>query len=346
MPTAYIDRVDTLEMVERHGTVRSLTRKALIGFGRADLIPADFSVLTAALDALPAALTPFRNLSNDPTLFPETTYSALVLTERSPKLHQNDPAWVEVTLKYEHILDGPNQQLYKPRTGILFGKGKCSVVEKTTNFYVPRGVKRNKKNRVMIEVAHTYKSQDSGIVAFTANLPNKELFPMTVLQGGEVNVPFPQANFKLQGTMNTDNPWFIGRKFIARINSVRWLGMDVHTWLCSEVTWDALDTVGLGGDTPAYHFEFEFQYNEDTWDPTVVFLDQRTGRPPADVERGYLNNPHLPAGAQEVLSHVQNPISLVGVQPAGMWDVPCLEEINFTEAFNAYFEGLEGVGFN
>jgi hypothetical protein len=32
--------------------------------------------------------------------------------------------------------------------------------------------------------------------------------------------------------------------------------------------------------TPKYRFTFNFEYREDGWDPTVVFIDPETGEPP------------------------------------------------------------------
>ena len=48
-----------------------------------------------------------------------------------------------------------------------------------------------------------------------------------------------------------------------------------------------------------YFFTFEFQRNPDTWDPTAVFIDDRTQRPPANLkdnseETGFKTIQYLP----------------------------------------------------
>ena len=33
-----------------------------------------------------------------------------------------------------------------------------------------------------------------------------------------------------------------------------------------------------------YFFTFTFQYRQETWDPTAIFVDPETGRPPDDLD--------------------------------------------------------------
>ncbi len=42
---------------------------------------------------------------------------------------------------------------------------------------------------------------------------------------------------------------------------------------------------------------FEFQLNPDGWDPTVIFIDDRTGKPPPDLvpNVGYKTVTKMPA---------------------------------------------------
>ncbi len=291
MPTAYIDRIDTLNLVERLGVVRSLTRKARVTFDRTAETPSDFSILGAALDALPAPNTPF-SLITPADGYLDSRYlkfDALVLVERRADLIDQEKYAVDVTLQYEHLAAGPNQALvagdeqqYPNRRGLIFGKGRCSVQEKTTNFYRYRG----QGDRIQILTGHTFPQWDTGVVAMLLD----PQYPMTVVQGGEVTIPFPSANFQIQGVMTTSDPWRVADQFIAHINGVPWLGHEPYYWLCSEVGWEVLDPAGVTDDMgfvqSSYQFTFEFQYNFDKWDPTVAFNDQRTGRPPAGVVQG------------------------------------------------------------
>ena len=38
----------------------------------------------------------------------------------------------------------------------------------------------------------------------------------------------------------------------------------------------------LTTDANRFFFEFEWQFNVDTWDAEVIFIDERTGKPPGD----------------------------------------------------------------
>ena len=43
--------------------------------------------------------------------------------------------------------------------------------------------------------------------------------------------------------------------------------------------------------------DYEFQYNPDTWDPTVRFIDSVTGKPPKDLVKdvGYKTVKKMPS---------------------------------------------------
>lgn len=333
MAQMFIDRIDNLSLVERNGAIRSLTRKALVVIDGLDVLPQDFQVLNATMAFLDSELiTPMSAVPAD------TGYSGLRLIERNPTL-LNDPRFVEVILKYEHILDGPNQQLVNPPSGLLFGKGRCSITQRSTNFYYPHGDRS--KDRIQILVAHTYTDPRMGIIGqyLGPDLPN------TIKQGGEINVPVPVANFQMQGLIAIVNPWAVGQRFIARINKESWLNKPAKTWICSEVQWDILDprvgSVGIDKIQiePLYRFGFEFQHDPDGWDPTVVFIDQRTGRPPFDIDKepGEFPDPDFPEA--DIFSYRANPIT-DNLQPAGFWTVPYNALVNFNELFGAFFEGF------
>lgn len=438
MPTANIDRVDTLSLVERLGVVRSMIRKARVTFSDAELAAIeDFDVLNQALDALPGPFTVPTDAGGNPI----AGYEALVLIEREPSLVLEDPGTVDVILKYEHFLDGPNQYLVDPPSGLLFGKGRCSITEKTTNFFRPFGDPT--ANRVQIMVAHQFNmsppnpdvtaisqtlgaswvpnpnATDFSLASFTiantgqnyavgdtlfldggtintgpallqvtAIQPNSNgaiaadglaiiipgdytqapdnpvllsaqtgtgigaqinavfssgAVPVSLpegcgIQGGEISLPFPQANFQLVGIIFTANPWNIADEVIACVNSDPWLNKPPITWICSEVQWEMINPGPLDGQVEgvrAYRFMFEFQYNLDTWDPTVAFIDQRTGKPPANLEAAFL---------QDINGVTSLSLNLAGgptfTQPAGYWTVPALRRVDFNAKFASVFEGF------
>lgn len=333
MPEAYIEHLNgDLTCSERHGVIRSMSRSVRVVFKDADAAPGNFNILKAVLDACPAPMSPPPSIlvTDDaelPTAIitdPNEPFGQLVLTGRDPKMVGGDKWVYDVTLHYEHILDGPNQKAILPDNGIIFGKGKTSVVDKSTNFYYPFG--DTTKARELIAVAHTFDQYDQGIAGLKLD-PN---LPRTVLQGGEIQLPFPQSNFGFQGIWDDlFNPVQTSFTVVATVNKLPWLGRPALTWMCSEMQWECIEP-----SKHRYRVNFEFQYNVDTWDKSVVFFDQRTGRPPHDVVKASIND------ANGVTRLMINPISSpLQFQPAGWWQVPALARLDFDAFFGAFFNG-------
>jgi hypothetical protein len=252
-----------------------------------------------------------------------------------------------VILKYEHLLDGPNQGLFRqtPNPPVFFGRGRASIAEKSTNFFYPNG--DTTKPRVQILVAHSFPESDIDVVG---PYLDQVKWPRTVFQGGEVTIPYPQANYHIVGYLNTISPWLIVDRFLVHVNEVEWLNKPPLTWICSEVQFEMMDpepSIVIGEDLvpqtePLYKFEFEFQYNVDTWTPTVTFNDQRTGRPPAGVLPGLIPGPDDAIGfAAGVNNFNYNPTN-ENLQPAGYWNVPALQLLNFQAEFDAFFDMAVG----
>lgn len=329
MSIVHMDRMETLALVERYGVIMSMTRLARIQFTPAEVNAianeSKFSLLQVALSAV--------GLPGPRTTLAEEGFSNLILVERNPKIAENDKCYVDVELKYEHILAGPSQLLFNPPSGVLFGKGRCSVTEKATNFYYPEG-DRNAP-RTLILVAHSFAPEDTGVLMLTKNTAGDKL-PKTLIQGGEVTIPFPQGNFSLAGYAKVVNPWLLARRFVACINKNNWLQEKPFKWLCSDCSWKALETDINTDELRLYEFTFEFQFNDDGWNPRVAFNDQRTGRPPADSEPAIVLTD---IGGHQVYDSALNRYNEALVQPAGFWDVPALKPIDFTAEFTATFEG-------
>ena len=57
-------------------------------------------------------------------------------------------------------------------------------------------------------------------------------------------------------------------------------------WKCTIADWVEYD---LESSPKRYQFNFEWQYSKGGWDPSVVFVDQRTGKPPPGLvkDEGY-----------------------------------------------------------
>lgn len=256
-----IDRLDLLTCEEHLGAIRKLTRKArIVGFITA---PTSYLALNAVL-AKAGIPAPGSFLDGDAN-------SQLVLVSRIPTLLDDRSAY-DVVLNYEHILDGSNQNFSGGGNpfGSIFGKTKCSVQQKKTNFYREKGV----GNKKQITVAHRWPS--SG--------PNRDQDNPGVLhvQGGEVDVFIPQRTYHCEGYYDTIVPWVIADFLIATVNNTTWNNKPAREWMCTEVSWEMLRL-----KPRRYRFGFEFQHNPDGWDPQVVFIDPRTQRPPQELVPGF-----------------------------------------------------------
>lgn len=75
----------------------------------------------------------------------------------------------------------------------------------------------------------------------------------------------------------------MARDFVGKVNRSGWLlapGDLSHTWLCNGIE-------GVSNDNGlSYVITYSFQYREDKWTQTVIYLDPNTGRPPPDVAKG------------------------------------------------------------
>lgn len=289
MANARIDRVDLLSYEEHLGAITKLTRKALVTgldntFG--------YNILDAALalDEMPkygAGLTPAALPEFDPL-----RYSHLRLSTREPKL-VHDNSTVEVILTYESLLSGHNQ----PLNGLLpvntiFGEHRAGLVQKKTNRYKENGVGPD----LPLAVFHTF-----------PRTPGEERPGLKQSQGGEIEIMEPQLNYKFKGVYSTPFPWLVRDFFHGCINSVPWLNQPIGAWMCTEVTYHMIAI-------RRFVFEFEFQSNSDLWFPEIVFIDERTGRPPQGLVEG-----------------------------VGKRKIPYYKPVNYNLAFAAMFEGWQQI---
>ncbi len=295
--TAYIDRIDTLSCVERGGAIVSLVRLARV----VGLTNTDYNILWTALEE--------AGIPKIPSALPGTGFEVLVLAERDAKLVENDISVVDVTLTYMHVLEG-YQDLGLTGDPLLdatpiYGKMRCSLKQTPTNFYIdhtnPLAVLAGHAEK-QITVQHTFPATTD--LTLTPPRIKDKLHPgEIVVQGGEVQVTKIQKNFQVNGYMNTNTPWSFVNGIHNTVNSEVWLGEDPGTWLCTEAHYE-IATLGR------YKMSFEWQHDPDGWDPTAVFIDERTNRPPPGL-----------------------------VADVGYKTIPYYKRVNFDNYFSAIFEG-------
>lgn len=242
MATVFMDRAKILECVEKHGAIVRLVKQARV----TGLTAADHLALFDALAAggIPAAQT---TLSGTGAL-------NLILTERIVRMVDEEKTVADVDLVYEHALND-GQRLDAPHYGVICGEFTATVNQSTTNL---------DGDGNQVTVRHRYPSLEEGETDF----PDQ-----TKEQGGEFSFFQPQVSFRFEGIRTTATPWLIARKVVGAINKTSWQGAGQHEWMCTSCSWKMTQP-------SKFHMVFEFQHNPDTWNPTVVFIDERTGKPP------------------------------------------------------------------
>jgi len=335
MPTVNKDRPPGLSGSYNRGAWRSLKNQIRLHYTQAELTaavargPQFLNLVVNDLESLGYAPLSSIAANGLPTAHPapgdpSNPYGCLVLTDVSISFVGGNTV-VDATLTYEHLMDGFNQILRNPNSRRLYVKARASVTEKATNFYHPNGNKS--LPREVITTSHTYETLETGI----PNAPYDPALPRTVVTTGEVSVPFPAENFTLQGIWFTDDIIADKNNLQGHINEDVILGKPPKTYLCSEFTYEMHNSylkAHQQGKKGAYKVTMEFQYNYDTWEPTVVFNDQRTKGPPASVQ------PAIEYDINGTLNQARNPINFA-LQPAGWWLVPVLP----TRNFNYYLGG-------
>jgi len=254
----YIDRIETLELREKWGVIVGCTKRAFINEVSEDW--EDFeSAAYAILDE--------GGLPEIGSYLDDDRCNHLHLVDRIVRMVDKNAA--QVDLVYEKFNDR-GQSLLQGWATItnrnVAGKMQASVAQKATNLYRDGG----EGSPEPITLTHTYPDTDPDYAG------------RTIEQTGTVDVYQPQRTFTVEGIKLIQNPWDKADDLIGSVNSSTWLGQKKHTWMCTEVTWEYRDEGN-------YFMTFTFQHNPDTWNPTAVFIDDRTGRPPEDLveDEGY-----------------------------------------------------------
>jgi len=253
--TIHIDRMSTLETRERMGSLRRLVREAIVSGVDTD----NWDLVTQALDE--SELPQYKDhLTDDEGL----NAFDLVLVERNATAIDKDK--VRVELIYENWTD-IEEDLDDPRGGFVTGEVRSNIQQKTSNL---------DRFGTQVVVAHIYPAEDP-------NHPSE-----TLAQGGEFQYYEAQRTIFIRGIKQTRTPWLIANAITGRVNSIPFSGEPATTWLCTGCTWKiSWPGKSVGGYRQNHYLmNFEFQHNPDTWNPTVVFIDDVTGKPPINLVQG------------------------------------------------------------
>jgi hypothetical protein len=99
-----------------------------------------------------------------------------------------------------------------------------------------------------------------------------------------VSVMKPQCSVRYS-RLEPAAPYAKSMQYQGKTNSDTFLGEAAGTWLCTRLEGTSTD----GGES--FQVEYEFQFNPNGWDATVIWTDPETGNPPYDVDDA-VNHPH------------------------------------------------------
>lgn len=154
MPNLITDQLETLEMSEENGVVRSLKLLATIE----GLTSNTYAVLIEAYKQVGLPTPGTFLVDPDDPLNPswpippgkDKAMAMLLLAKRNFKLRANDKKTVDIVLDYQHFMEGDNQNLTPgatspndwkvPASSIVYGKNRASVQQTKSNYYDTRVV--------------------------------------------------------------------------------------------------------------------------------------------------------------------------------------------------------------
>jgi len=190
---------------------------------------------------------------------PHPTIPRLRCVSRSAQLQAgNDIAHITLVYKIPKPQETPPNESGQGGGVVRIG----STVQSTTT--------QKDRFRTPISVTHT----------FPVTHEDAEFAGRKITQGVDVDVSVPQLVVSETRRENV-TPIFKARLFVGTVNARTLWGGAARTYLCTRIDGQTSDN-GL-----TYEVAYEFQYNPQTWDATVVFRDPVTQRPvdkPVDGE--------------------------------------------------------------
>ncbi len=245
----FLDSTSLLSCRERGGTIIEMTRRGVV----VGVTSSSYEGLLAALEA--------ADIPAPGTILGVAGFDSLILTERSVKLiDPSDKGSFYVDLMYE-LQPSDVQNINSPPNGLLYGEISTTLEQSTSNLDA---------NGNEVTVSYTYPSDDPDFPSATQT------------QGGEFPVFQPQITQSYEGLYTTRLPQIIAASIVNKVNVSEWAGGDPGTWLCMNCSYKPWNS----GINPTWKMSFSFQYKQDGWNPTVIFKDQRTNKPPEGLVAG------------------------------------------------------------
>lgn len=251
-----LDEINTLEVVERNNTLQRVTRVAIV----TGLTANSYEVMLEGLDEVGVP-----NYGDHLDPIPDRAAFQLIVNERRVNMVDKHTAHVTLTYENAYNIDSVEDSFDNPHMGLVSGEVRCNVQQKSSNLDI---------NGNQVVLSHTYPANDP-------NFPGQ-----TREQGGEFTYYVAQRSFSVHGIKATNAPWAVANSINGRVNFLPFSGEAARTWLCVGANWRPESNGRHIDGIARYYMRFEFQFDSDTWDATVVYIDDITGRPPANLVPG------------------------------------------------------------
>jgi len=252
--TVVMDTITDLSLEMDRGSLVALTRGVkVIGLTSANQGNL-FEAMTA--DGVPA-IGSVPDVPDGTTPLPRG-YLNLVLVNISASVETNSPDVARLTLSYKSRVE----------SGLLFtftGTSSLREIQTANHSSLSNGVPQQ------IIVSHTFPADDE-------DFPNE-----TITQGAEVPALWPQSSLETTGLLQLANPQLESHGWVGYLNRADWAQGGFGTWLCVDVNFTLLDATT---SPPTYVFTFSFDHDANGWQPEAIFIDSRTGKPPANIVNG------------------------------------------------------------
>lgn len=253
MARAKVDKTSVLSASERDGSpVRVVRGYTVTGITSRDWTATDEALSTAGVPQYKDRLD----------YIPGSAGFSMLCHERDVDMIDEGAAIVRCTYLNAFSVDNMEDSYDTPFLGSIGGEVRCSIQQKQSNL-------DGYGNQIIL--SHTYPDDDDNYAGQTRE------------QGGEISFFAAQRSFTTHGIKETNAPWAIANSIIGRVNANWFSGEAPRTWLCVACNWKPESTI-YGYER--YLMRFEFSFDEDTWDSTVVYIDDTTGKPPADLVLG------------------------------------------------------------
>jgi len=99
-------------------------------------------------------------------------------------------------------------------------------------------------------------------------------------QAALVSIGLPRSTIRFR-RREFESPGEKAREYVGKVNTAGWTvdsGAAARTWRCNAI-------VGRSADSGrSYDVDYDFEYDEETWDARVVWIKSETGRMPPDLD--------------------------------------------------------------